>query len=165
MPYVRKRGFGAVPGQGGTQPTTPLPGLSAIYDPATGRYLGGSVLMDLYCNSWFGSSDSTCAIPTPAQIRASQAAELATTSSPPEVQAAALAAGDAAVAADMASNPTDYIAQCVASMYPQLASTIGPSLTANLFGIQPDCSQNFLSSWLAWGAIAFIAAVALGGRR
>jgi len=165
MPYFRtRRGFGAVPGTGITSTSAGLPGLSAEYN-SSGQYIGGSVFMDLYCNSFLGSSDPTCAIATPAQIQATQTAELATTSAPPAVQAAAIAAGNQLIAQDMAANPSDYVAQCVASMYPQLASTLGPSLVASLFGIQPDCSYNFFASWLAWGGIAFLAAIAFGGRR
>ena len=73
----------------------------AQYD-ASGRYLGGSGMMDWYCGSSIGQtlSPATCAIPTPAQITASQTAELATAPAPTAAQLAAIAAGNAIVAED-----------------------------------------------------------------
>jgi hypothetical protein len=131
-------------------------GGNAIYDPTTGRYLGGSFWMDLYCGSFLGSSDPACAIPTPAQIKAAQVADLATTSAPPAAIAAAIAAGDAAVASDMTANPSGYIQQCAAAAYPSLSSLIGPSTVGALLGIQPDCTQNLLSGGILWiGVIGF----------
>lgn len=137
----------------------------ATYDPVTGRYLGGSFLMDLYCGSFLGSSDPVCAIPTPAQIAAAQAAELAATSAPAAAQAAAIAAGDAAVATDMATNPGNYVQQCAASSYPSLSSLIGPSAVGSLFGIQPDCSSSFMSSAALWIGAGILALAFWGGKK
>lgn len=130
--------------------------VTATYDPVTGRYLGGSFWMDLYCGSFLGSNDPVCAVPTPAQIATQQATELATTSAPPAVQAAAVAAGNAVVAADMASNPSGYVQQCAASAYPSLSSLIGPGTVGALFGIQADCSQNLLNGGILWIGVGLL---------
>lgn len=155
MPYLRRgarmrRGVGQVLDSSGNV-------VGATYDPVTGRYLGGSFLMDLYCGSFLGSSDPVCAVPTPAQIKAQQVTELATTSATAAAQAAAVAAGDAAVAADMVANPSGYLQQCAAAAYPSLSSLIGPSTVSALFGIQPDCSQNILSGGIIWIGVVGLA--------
>jgi hypothetical protein len=155
MPYLRRgarmrRGVGQLLDPSGNV-------LTATYN-AQGQYQGGSTLMDIYCGSvgsWIG--DPTCSIPTPAQIAATQTAELATTSAPPAAQAAAVAAGNAAVATDMAANPSGYLAQCAASLYPGLSSAIGPGTVASLFGIQTDCSQNLLSGSILWVGVGVLA--------
>ena len=161
MPYIRtkRRGTGAFD-------FDPLGTSSAQYD-SSGRYLGGNMWMDIYCGSFLGSSDPVCRIPTPAQIKAQQVAELATTSASPEAQAAAIAAGDAAITADMAANPQGYQQQCAASLYPSLAAAIGPGTVASLFGIDTDCTENFMSGSLLWIGlgIGMLALAFAGGRR
>lgn len=144
----------------------PLGTSSAQYD-STGRYLGGNFLMDAYCGSWFGSSDPTCRIPTPAQIKAQQVAELGTTSASPAAIAAAIAAGDAAVQTDMAANSQGYQQQCAASLYPSLSAAIGPGAVSSLFGIDTECSQNPLGGSILWIGLGlgFLAMTYFGGRR
>jgi hypothetical protein len=144
----------------GVKATAPGSYGSGNYDPVTGRYLGGNFWMDLYCGSFLGSSDAQCTVPTPNQIRTQQIAELQTTSAPAPAQAAAIAAGDAAVAADMAAHPADYQAQCVAANHPALASTLGTSLAGSLFPTDANC--NSTTPWLLIG-IAGVAALALFG--
>jgi len=127
---------------------------------SAGQYQGGNPFMDFYCGTIFGASDPTCAVPTPAQIAASQAAELAATSASPEAQAAAIAAGNVAVAQDIAANPANYMQQCAAALYPQLSATLGPGNVATLFGIDPTtCSQNLLSSGLFWIVVVGLAGI------
>jgi hypothetical protein len=132
-----------------------------------GEYIGGSHMMDLYCNSFLGASDPVCKIPSPAEIRAEIAKELASTSMTPANQQAALQAGDVAVAADQAANPDDAKAQCAASAYPQLSATLGPAAVAAMFGIQPDCTSGLFSGWLVWalfGGAALALFILPGGR-
>lgn len=142
----------------------------AQYD-ASGRYLGGSGMMDWYCGSSIGQtlSPATCAIPTPAQITASQTAELATTSAPTAAQLAAIAAGNAIVAEDAATNPANYQQQIAASNWPQLSSLIGPSAVATLFPVDVTDPNN-PQPQVPWLMIALIIAgvsalYAFGGRR
>lgn len=168
MPYVRarmpkRRGIGVSPA------TVFSPGDTAFasYDPVTGRYLGGSMLMDIYCGSFLGSSDPVCRIPTPAQVRAQQIAELQRTSAPQDAIDRAVAAGDAAVAIDQAARPGDYAAQCAAANHPDLAATLGPSVVAALFPTDADCNPK--TSWLLIVAGGMLGVVLfknlVGGRR
>jgi hypothetical protein len=123
----------------------------AIYGP-DGRYQGGSQTMDLYCNTVLGSSDPVCGIRTPAEIRAQQIQELATTGASPEAQAAAVAAGDAAVKVDMTARPDAYKQQCAAANHPDLAAAIGPGATAAFFPTDTDCNPT--TPWLLIGLLA-----------
>lgn len=145
MPYVKVRGIGLSP----ATVFSPADTAFASYDPVTGRYLGGSLLMDMYCGSFLGSSDPVCRIPTPAQIRAQQIAELQRTGAPQTAIDAAIAAGDAAVAIDQAARPGDYAAQCAAANHPDLAATLGPSTVAAFFPTDADCNPK--PPWLLIG--------------
>lgn len=141
----------------------------AQYD-ASGRYLGGSTMMDAYCGSSIGQffSPTTCAIPTPAQITATQTAELATTSAPPAVQAAAIAAGNALVAQDAATNPANYQQQIAASNWPELSALIGPAAVAALFPVDVTDPNNPVTQipWLLIGivVVGFSVFYAYGGK-
>jgi len=139
----------------------------AQYD-ANGRYLGGSGMMDWYCGSSIGQtfSPATCAIPTPAQITASQTAELATTSAPTAAQLAAIAAGNAVVAADAATNPANYQQQIAASNWPTLSALIGPAAVQALFPVDVTDPNNPVPQipWLLIGLIVLGGAVLMGGR-
>lgn len=142
----------------------------AQYD-ASGRYLGGSTLMDWYCGSFSGQllSPSTCGIPTPAQITTAQTAELATTSASPEAQAAAIAAGNAVVAADAAANPANYQQQISAANWPLLSSLIGPAAVATIFPVDVTDPNNPVPQ-VPWLMIALVVAgvsalYAFGGHR
>lgn len=117
-------------------------------------------LMQDYC-AYAGQlfSPSYCTVPSVAETAAYVNAEMATTSLTPANQAAATAAGNAAISADEAANPSGYIAQCAASNYPTLSSILGPSIVGALVGCNPDGSQGTpwgLYAILAVGAIAVV---------
>jgi hypothetical protein len=123
----------------------------AIYDPATGIYIGGSPWMDFWCST-IGSltGDPQCAIPTTAQIRQQQINELDTTGMSPANQAAAVAAADAILAAGCAQNPSQGAAQNAAALHPQLSAMIGPGTVAAIYGINCDGSIDPTKSLLPW---------------
>ncbi len=165
MPYVRtrpmRRGMGTDVQHG-----------NAYYDSVTGRYLGGSAWMDYWCGSWAGATlDPVCRIPTPADIRAQQAADLQKTSAPQSAIDAALAAGDAAVKADAAANPADYQAQIAAANHPSLSALFGPSFTNLIFPVDVSDPNNPKSGtpWLLYIGIGLAGVFAIseitGGRR
>ena len=81
-------------------------------------------------------------------------AEMAGTSLTAANQAAATAAGNAAIAEDQAANPAGYLAQCAASNYPSWSSAVGTSIVASAVGCKPDGTQN---PWAGWGIYALIA--------
>ena len=177
MPYVRRgaafrrRGFGQVSDTLLALENAPASTLfgTSIYNPTTGAYQGGNSLMDWYCNSWLGQATdpSTCAIPSLAQIQASQTQELAATSAPASVQQAAIAAGTASVTAACQANPADCIAQNAAALYPQASALFGPDTVGSIAGVQPDGSVNLFAGWGTWaliGAAALAGLIVLEGR-
>lgn len=107
-------------------------GAGPMYN-TSGQYIGGSPVMDFWCNSILGSWTDQCRILTPAQITVSQKAELEQTSTPPDVINQALEAGDDSVKADAAANPQEYKNQIAAAEHPTLSAMFGPGTVAALF--------------------------------
>lgn len=87
-------------------------------------------------------------IPTEAEIRVWQQQELATTSLTPEAQAAALEAGDAAIAADRSSHEDDYCASDAVEQSPWLSQMFGAETVCKFGG--PD------GALLKFGLIALV---------
>jgi hypothetical protein len=177
MPYVR-RGAGYRRGMGQSSsdlllaaenlPSDAVFG-TPVYDPTTGEYQGGNFWDSWYCNSVLGQifSPQTCAIPSTNQQASIEAAELSSTSAPPAVQAAAIAAGSQAVTAACTGDPSDCAAQNAAAQNPYLSSLFGPSVTASMLGMQANGTINPLSGWGIYalgGAFALIIATMLGKR-
>lgn len=161
MPYLnhrtsmlRRRGVGATFSQGMAVGAGIATGTNPQFD-AQGRYVGGSPLMDWWCNSFLGSWTSQCSIPTPAQITAQQAQELSQTELTAANQAAAIAAANSLVAGDAASHPADYQAQIAAANHPTLAAMLGPSTVQALFPVDVTDPNNPVPTvpWLLIGLI------------
>jgi len=163
---ARRRGVGD---SGGQSLVTASGGSGAQYNSA-GQYIGGSPMMDFWCNSVFGSWTDTCKISTPAQIRAQQIAELQQTSAPDDAIQQAIASGDAAVIADAVSNAQGYQEQIAASEHPTLSAVLGTGITSMLFPKDVSDPNNPTSGfpWLMIGIGVggfFLLNSLIGGRR
>ena len=135
---------------------------NAEYDPNSGRYIGGSWWLDVYCSTIGAlTGDPPCQIPTSQQIQQQVELELSTTSMTPENQAAAIAAGTAAIKAACAQNPMQGAAQNAAAMHPQLSALISPEAVATLFGIQCNGTTNPFAGFGIWIILGFAAIMLL----
>jgi hypothetical protein len=128
--------------------------------------------MDYWCGSFAGATfDPVCRIPTPADIRAQQAADLQKTSASQSAIDAALKAGDTAVAQDAAAHPADYQAQIAAANHPSLSALFGPSFTNLLFPMDVSDPNNPQpqTPWLLYIGAGLLGVFAFsqitGGRR
>lgn len=132
---------------------------------STGQYIGGTPLMDFWCNSFLGSWTDQCKILSPAQIAANQKAELQQTSLTPDQIDSTVSAGDVAVQADAAANPQGYKDQISASQHPELSSLLGAGTVSALFPMDvsdpnnPKATVPWLMIALGIGGVVALTAV------
>lgn len=166
---ARRRPMRGVGDSGGQSLVTASGGSGANYNDV-GQYIGGTPLMDFWCNSVFGSWMDSCKVSTPAQIKARQDAELATTSAPPDVQLQAISAADQAVIDDASTHPIDYQNQIAASDHPTLSAIFGTGVVSQLFPqdvsdpFNPKATFPWLSAALLVGGVVVLIDL-LGGKR